>query len=381
MRTAIFSLLLLLTACGGHESEAKKKATPEAAAVAVQTAEAAESEWPETYQATGTVRARVSGAVASRVMAYVREVRAQVGDRVSLGQSLIVLDSRDMDAAYAQAEAAQREARAALNEVDNASSAAKAQLDLAETTFRRMKDLYGKKSISSQEFDEASAKLQMAKSNFEATRAKRTQVEEKIRQAGEGINSAGILRGYATIQAPFAGIVTERRVEPGNLATPGAPLLMIEQAGAYRLEAEVEESRMSVVRAGTPVGVTLEALDRELSARVSEVVPAVDPASRTFVARINLPANLALRTGMYGRASFRFGSRKVLAVSAGAVQKMGQVESVFVVEDGRARRRLVTTGAKSGSQLEILSGLRPGERIVQPVPATLEDGGRVEVRP
>lgn len=381
MRTAIFSLLLLLTACGGHESEAKKKAAPEAAPVSVQTVEAAQTQWPETYQATGSVKARVSGAVASRVMAYVREVRAQTGDRVSQGQTLVVLDSRDLDTAHAQAEAAQREARAALSEVDNSSAAAKAQLDLAEATFRRMKDLFDKKSVSNQEFDESSAKLQMARSNYEATRSRRTQVEEKIRQAGEAINSAGIMRGYATIQAPFSGIVTERRVEPGNLATPGAPLMMIEQAGAYRLEAEVEESRMPMVRAGTPVGVSLEALDRQVSARVSEIVPAVDPASRTFIARINLPPGLALRSGMFGRASFQFGTRNVLSVPAAAVHSAGQVESVFVAEEGRARRRLVTMGAKSDASIEILSGLRAGDKVIHPVPASLEDGARVEVRP
>ncbi len=379
-RTAVVSLSLLLAACGHQSPELKKKAAQEAPPVLVKAQSLAETEWPELYQATGTVRARVTGAVSSRVMAYVREVRAQTGDRVAAGQTLIVLDSRDFDVAQSQAQGAQREAKAALAEVDNASAAAKAQLDLAEATFRRMKDLHDKKSISNQEFDEASAKLQMARSNYEATRSRRTQVEEKIQQTGEGVKSAEIMRGYAILTAPFAGIVTERRVEPGNLAAPGAPLLTIEGAGAYRLEAEIEESRAATVRAGTPVEVTLEALGQTLQTRVSEIVPAFDAASRTFTARINLPANLPLRAGMFGRAGFRLAARKVLAVPFAALAREGQMESVFVAEDGRARKRLLTTGARSGDQVEVLSGLKPGDRVLL-TPGLIEDGARVEVRP
>lgn len=188
------------------------------------------------------------------------------------------------------------------------------------------------------------------------------------------------MRGYTTLVAPFAGIVTERKVEPGNLAAPGAPLLTIEGAGAYRLEAEIEESRAASVRAGTPVEVTIEALNQTLQTRVSEIVPAVDAASRTFIARINLPGNLPLRAGMYGRAGFKFGSRRVLAVPASAIVRDGQVESVFVAEDGRARKRLLTAGMRNGDQIEILSGLRAGVKVIAP-PGSLEDGARVEVRP
>lgn len=379
-RTAVLSLAAMLAACGHESKEPAKKAPQDAPAVVVKAFEVKESEWPELYQATGTVRARATGSVSSRVMAYVREVRAQTGDRVAAGQTLVVLDSRDFDVAQSQAQAAEREARAALGEVENSTAAAKAQLELAEVSFRRMKDLHDKKSVSNQEFDEAAARRDVARANFEATRSRRAQVEEKIRQAGEGLKSADIMRGYAVLVAPFAGIITERRVEPGNLAAPGAPLLTIEGAGAYRLEAEVEESRAALVRAGVPVEVTIEALNQTLATRVSEIVPAVDAASRTFIARINLPGSLPLRAGMFGRAGFRLGGRKVLAIPVMALAAEGQVESVLVAEQGRARKRLVTTGARSGDQAEILSGLHAGDSIIVP-PRAAEDGARVEVRP
>ncbi len=112
------------------------------------------------------------------------------------------------------------------------------------------------------------------------------------------------MRDYTRIAAPFAGVVTARSVEPGNLAAPGAPLLTIEREGAYRLEASVDESRLPFVKAGQAVDVALEALDRRLTARVSEIVPAVDAASRAYIVKIDLPALPNLRSGMFGRAWF-----------------------------------------------------------------------------
>lgn len=372
-------LMILMAACG-HKEEPARKQAPQSPPVAVKAVTITESEWPEQYEATGSVRARVTGVVSSRVMAYVREVRAQTGDRVSAGQTLVVLDSRDLDTAQAQAQASGREARAALAEVENSIAAAKAQLDLAEATHRRMKHLHDKKSVSSQELDEAIARLQVARSNQEALRSRRAQVEEKIRQTEEAVKSAQIMSGYAAIAAPFAGIVTERKVEPGNLAAPGAPLLILEQAGAYRMEAEVEESKTPLVRAGTPVEVRLEALGRSVPARVTEIVPSVDAASRTFVARIDLPGNLPLRSGMFGRAVFAQGARKALAIPAAALVRDGQLESVFVVDQRRARKRLVTTGTRSADQVEALSGLGAGEQVILS-PRGVEDGAAVEVRP
>ncbi len=99
-----------------------------------------------------------------------------------------------------------------------------------------------------------------------------------------------VTRSYAEVLAPFAGVVTAKSVEPGNLALPGAPLLTIEREGAYRLEASVEESQLAAIRVGQPVSVTLDGVDRTLDARVSEIVPAVDAASRAYIVKIDLPA-------------------------------------------------------------------------------------------
>jgi RND family efflux transporter MFP subunit len=371
--------LAVLTGCGEKSRRPEQEKTGPPTPVTALSISA--SDWPAVYEAVGTVRARVSAAISAKVMGYVHEVRVQAGDRVTAGQLLVSIDSRDLDAQTQAAGAALNEARSALPEAENAVAAAKANLDLAQVTFGRMQDLYRKKSISDQEFDEATAKLKMAQAGYEMALSKRSQVQARIHQAEAGQASAQVMRSYAEIKAPFAGVVTEKRVNAGDLTAPGAPLLTIEQESSYRLEVNVEESRIGSIRTGTPVTVALDALDRSLDAQVSEVVPAVDAASRAFVVKINLPPLAQLRSGLFGRAQFRLGTRPVLAVPAGAVRESGQVQTVLVVADGVARARLVTLGQRSGEQVEVLSGLNAGDRVIHPLPAGLSDGARVEVRP
>ena len=379
----VFGAAVLFTACdssASHPKAATGSPPGDRGSVQAQTVTVRSQPWPDAYEATGTVRARTATVLSSKVMAYVREVAVQVGDRVRAGQLLVTLESQDLEANVRRAEAAEAEVRSAIPEAESGITGAKANLDLAGSTFHRMEDLASKKSISNQEFDEASARLKAAQAAYEMTRAKRSQLDSKLAQAEQEINAARIVRDYTRIAAPFAGVVTARSVEPGNLAAPGAPLLTVEREGAYRLEASVEESKLAFVKAGQTVEIELEALNRRLTARVSEIVPAVDAASRANIVKIDLPELANLRSGMFGRAWFSMGSRNVLAVPKTALVERGQLESVFVIEDGVARTRLVTTGKRGPDVIEVLSGLSEGEKVISPAPASLADGARVEVR-
>ncbi len=367
-----------LAGCGGGKEAPKKaEALP---AVRVAAVKLAEETVPEIYEATGTVRARVSSVLSARVMGYLRDVRVQAGDMVQPGQVIAVIEAREIDSGLKQAEAAREEARSALPEVESAIAAAKAQLELAEATHRRMKSLYDQKSITQQEFDEAEARLRMARANHEMALAKKAQLEQKIRQAESAVAQAAAMKGYMEITAPFRGIVVERKAEPGMLASPGMPIAVIERDGGYRLEAAVEENRIGKIRPGMAVEVVLDALGAPQQGRVEEIVPAMDPGSRSFTVKIGV-AGALLRSGMFGRARFRMGEKQALLVPASAIVRKGQVEQVYVIENGVARARLVTTGAAHGERLEALTGLRAGDTVVAPAPAELRDGSPVEVRP
>ncbi len=375
----LIPLGMVLAGCGEVPPEDKRAAPPPV--VAVQTVEVREQQFPSVYEATGTVQARTSAVIAAKLMGYVREVKVQTGDRVKAGQSLVTLDARDLDAGTARAEAALEEVRSSVPEADSAVAGAQANLDLAQATFKRMQDLFAKKSISNQEFDEASAKLKSAQSAHDMARARRAQLDAQAARVQQEVRAAQVTRSYAEITAPFAGVIAAKSVEPGTLTVPGAPLLTIEREGEFRLEAPIEESHKPEIRLGQPVSVTIDGIDRTYEARVSEIAPAVDAASRSYIVKIDLLPLPALRSGTFGRAMFASANRLMLTVPATAVSERGQLQSVLVAENGAAHNRLITAGKRTKDQVEVLSGLTAGDRVIVPIPRGLMDGAAVQVRP
>lgn len=373
----LIPVLIALAGCGEPREAVSADAPQE---VSVSAVNAGLHQWPLTYEATGTVRARTSAVVSAKWMGYVREVQVNVGDHVRAGQLLVALDARDLDTGTNRASAARDEVRQRIPEAESAVASAQANLDLAQATFRRMKELYEKKSISDQEFDEASARLKAAQAALDMARARRAQLDSKLEQTEQEVRAAQVARSYAVIEAPFAGVVTAKSVDPGSLAVPGAPLLTIE-GERYRLEASVEESKLAAIRLGLEASIKLDGIERTFDSRVSEIVPAVDAAARASIVKIDLPTVPGVRSGQFGRAVFTLGSREVLAVPATAVIDRGQLASVFVADNRVARTRLITVGTRTAKEIEVLSGLNAGEQVIFPVPQGLSDGTRIEVRP
>ncbi len=368
--------LTALAGCGGSHSEPKPVAAVMPVSVTTQPAERVE--WKTVVDVPGTIRATTTTTLSSRVMAYVQDVRVRAGDRVAAGQVVALVDPRELESGLAGAKAAQREAESGLTEADNGIASAQAQLTLARVTFERMKALFEKKSVSHQEFDEAQARLRTAEAAVAMAEARRAQLDDRIAQARQGVATASLMRGYAEIRAPFAGLVTERMAEPGQLATPGAPLVTIEREGAYRLEAPVEESMIGQVWTGQTVQVVLG--DKTVDGQVTEIVPAVDAASRAFLVKASIRGGTAVRSGMFGRLRLEREMRQTITVPVGSVAERGALASVLTVERGVARQRIVTLGERRGDAVEVLSGLAEGEPVVHPRPLGLRDGSRVEVR-
>jgi len=371
-------LILMTAACSRYESHVAAADADQRVAV-VQVETVAASEIAYIYQASGTVRARYSAAIAAKIAANILQVRVQAGDRVLAGQTLIVLDRRDLEANLRRSEAARAEADSAIVETENAIVAARANLELVRVTHKRFQDLLAEASVSQQEFDESQARLTSAGAALEMAGAKRQQVEARRSQAEAEIAAAHVALGYATLTAPFAGLVTERKADPGSLATPGAPLLILEREGNLRLEASIDESRLGLVRIGESVAVEIDGLHRSVTGRVVEVVPSVDAATRSFIAKIDLPALPGLWAGMFGRAAFVAGKRGALLVPQSSVLERGQIRSVYVVDGDTARLRFITPGETRGGQREVLSGLTAGEKIIVAPTPLLADGRRVAI--
>lgn len=352
---------------------------PEADAVPVDTATLVVAEIPDTFEAGGLVQARTTATLMARIPAPVGEVRAVPGDRVRAGQVLIVLDGRDLAAqarrAKAQGASADQDAIAAAAE----RQAAEAALALARATHARIAGLVSKRSATPQEFDDTTGALRAAEARAAAAAAREQAAAANVEAARAVSAAADTTESFSRITAPFDGVVTEKMVEPGNMAAPGTPLMRIEDTSRFRLDVRVDEARIGRVSPGTSVSVAL-AIESDEGARIvdgtiTEVGRAADADVRSFLVKIELPDDVRLRSGMFGRARFSTEPRRALTVPDGALVQRGQVMSVFVVEKGIAHVRLVNVRGT-----EVLAGLSDGDVVIVNPPPTLTDGRRVTVR-
>jgi RND family efflux transporter MFP subunit len=299
------------------------------------------------------------------MMGNIVEVRVHEGDRVQRGEVLAVIDDAQPQAAVARATAADAAAQQEL-------VAAQSDLTLADSTLKRYQTLYERKSVSPQEFDEVKARQQAGQARRDMAQAGQAQAKAALTQARTSL-------GYTRIRAPFDGVVTEKNADPGTLASPGMPIFTVEDVRRYRLEATVNETDLRYLRIGQQAPVAIDALENELTGKVSQIVPAADPGSRSFLVKIDLPADTRLHSGLFGRAQFSRGQKPALLIPRTAVVERGQLQGVFVLDQNQvAGLRYVTLGKPFGADIEVLAGLQDGERIVAK-PAELDlSGKRIE---
>jgi len=379
IRVAFALLGSAMAGCGGPEVRHQE---PDAPPVPVSLSSAHEEKLDTLYRASGTVRGKTTAILTSKTTGYVRSVDVRPGDVVRQGQVLAVLEANDSAASVRRARAGLDQSMESRAEAENAVQAAQAALRIAKSTHERVAALYANKTIAQQEYDEADARLKGAMAQEEMAKARLRASGSRIDQAKAEIGEAQATLDYARITAPFAGKVIERRIDPGNLASPGMPLLVVEQEGKLRVETAVEESRAASVALGDQTTVEIEALPQPVTGTVGEIVPTVDVASRAFMVKVDLPADLGgLRPGMFARVNFRVGSRPRLVVPTTAISQNGALDRVFAVDGDRVRLRMVTLGEKQGPWTEVLSGLGPGERIVTAPTVALRDGARISEKP
>jgi RND family efflux transporter MFP subunit len=364
--------MVLLLALGGLvacSSEPKKAEAERETVSGVPVLTVQQAAVPDLLEAVGTVRAVQTAQLSAQMMGNVVAINVHEGDRVRRGQVLAVIDD-------AQPRAALDRATAAVLAADKESAAAEAEYTLAQATLGRYQNLFDKKSVSPQEFDEVKARYQAATARRELAHAGQQQARAAQAQARAGFD-------YARIRAPFDGVVTEKRVDAGALAAPGMPLLTVEDTGRFRLEATVDESEIHFVHQGATVAVALDAFpDKTLAGKVTQIVPAADPASRSFLVKVELPSDPAARSGLFGRARFPKGERQALLVPRSAIVDRGQLQGVYVVgADKIASLRYVTLGKPAGLQVEVLSGLQGGERVVVDSQGRELSGKLIEVKP
>lgn len=323
--------LLVLTGCSRREPAATDTANP--APVSVRTAAAERATVTRWLEVPATVRPAERATLAAKVTGRVAELRVALGDRVAAGDLLIRIDAPEIQARVAQARASATEtARTAAQEATLATQ-----------------------GVSTAE----AARLARDRADF----------------AAAALSEAEAMLEHTEVRAAFDGVITARHVRPGDLAAPGLPLLALESTTRLRAESHLPETASQDLRLGDELTLLGEDGTR-FTGRVEEFSPAANPATRTREVSLALPAD-AVRSGQYLRVRVAMEHESAVLVPAAAVQRFGQMERVFLVENGRAVLRLVRTGGTEDGRTEILAGLNGGEIVLSAPPAGLREGAPV----
>jgi RND family efflux transporter MFP subunit len=286
---------------------------------------------------SGTVVARETARVAARIQGYVVELKVDAGDTVKKGGLLLKIDSRELVER-------ENQARAALE-------SAEADLVKAGNDYERYKVLFEKESVSKKDYDDTLARYEMAQA-----------AEAKAKSA---VEEAKTLLSYSVVTAPFDGVVGERDINLGDLATPGKTLLTLYKPGTVELVAAVGEQYAPFLKEKTEVTVTIPSVNLTENTTIREVVPQRDEKTRTITVKAPLSQAPGVGPGLYGTLTFHTRSSEVIVIPQKAVTVVGQLESVRVLEGGTERIRHVKTGRSlAGDTVEVLSGLNPGEEVV-----------------
>lgn len=339
---------LALAGCGGgHEKTATAPATNTVKATVV-TLQPVEAEVLSAMP--GTVVALESVKVASRLMGYIKDIAVVEGQAVKAGQRLFSIDPLDIEGGVAQA-------RLGLDQAEKAMQDAKLDYD-------RFSNLYKEEVVSRQQYEKMKLNYDIAVS--------------RAAQAKAGLGTAQGQMRYATVTSPINGVVIQKLANEGDIAAPGHPVVLVENQARLQVQTSVPESIYPTLKLGAPVRIEVDGLAEPLTAKVARLSPAADPMTHTHLVKLDV-ADARLRSGAFARVLFAIGKQSVLRVPSAAVLDRAGIQGVFVVDaQGIAQYRMVRTGRAEQGQVEILSGLAAGDRLVTENAAVLNNGDKVQ---
>lgn len=332
----------------------------------VQTAEVQIRNITETYEAVGTIRPRTETRIEAQVTGKVLKVFVKAGDPIKKGSTLVLLEDHEFKARLERSQEGLRSAKAAREAARQVVAAAEAAYTKAELQYKRIDKLFQDKVVSSRELEQVRADFLLAQAKLNGAEEGLEGAVAEVHQAQKLVEEAQITKNYTIIKAPDDGEVVKRLIEPGDLALPGKPLLLVQTVGSIRLEAFVREGLIGRVRPGEELMVSIDSLNREVKGIVEEVVPSADPKTRTFLVKVGLPEVIGAYPGMFCRLLIPFGKRNAILIPANAVIRVGQLETVKVQIGETWQTVYIKTGQSFDGFVEVLSGLEGSETVALP---------------
>ncbi|NIV94902.1 efflux RND transporter periplasmic adaptor subunit [candidate division KSB1 bacterium] len=347
-------VVILWLGCGQDEIPEKELET----AVPVKTVQVTVQPIDQELTFTGTVKPMDQVRLSTKIMGWIEEIYFEEGAHVEKGATLVKLRSKEFEAKLAQAKAAISEAEANFKNV--------------KTNLKRIKALYEKKAATQKELDDMQAAFASAQARKNAAEEMKKEVQEMLK--------------YTTLTSPFDGVVTRKMMEVGDLASPGQPILEVENMNRVKIVAKVPESQVELLDTGMPVEVQVRASrkgtnGKSLTNTIDQILPSADPMSRQFDVHVLIDnSERLIKTGMFARIVAGKSGGSAILVPKTAIFRRGQLEGLFTVDsENRAHLRWVRSGVEQDGLIEVLSGVNPGEQVVVEGASGLVDGKKVEV--
>ena len=358
--TVVITLAVFIASCSNKDTKTQEQQdTP----VLVQVATPGGSSSSGMIEASGQVESIRSANISTRVMGYITQIKVNVGDKVSAGQLLFSVSSNDISAKRTQTDAMITQADAAMNS--------------AKKDFDRYTALYKQQSASAKELDAITLQYQSAKANADAARAMRNEVSAQL--------------AYTTVVAPFAGTVTQKLAEAGSMASPGMPVLTIEQAGGLQVSASVPENQIASVKLGDEAMMSIESAGKQISGKVTQINPSSQFTGGQYIIKLSVPSSDSkqLYAGMYVHVQIPIKNNSVAtSADSGAVLipvkviiNRDQLTGVYTLSSqNTALLRWIRLGSTMGDQVEVLSGLSKNESFILSADGKLYNGAPVKIK-
>lgn len=399
-------LLFFVISCSSNETSIEAEKSKNIVKVYVQ--KPSMTKYPDYFMLSGSIKSHQSSVLSSKIMAQVVDILVEEGSAVKPGQLLIKLDDRESKINIAKHETETFKLKAEKEELADRLEELKSSIQmlfydqekylseagLAQSTYNRSAKLFEKEVISQQEFDEVKTKLDAANSvvsksqaEYNLLMAQKKQLDSKNKQIvallernKADMANAVVNDSYTEITSALRGFVVDKFVAIGDMASPGKPLITVENNESMYLEVNVDETSAPLFVPGAEILVVIDAYgNTKIKGIVREVVPAADPGTHTFRVKIDLPPHKAIHSGMYARANVPIKSQNLFITGTAVVQK-GQVKGVYVVDsENIARFRVIKVGQDIDGFAEVISGLSEDDNVIISELNNISDGTKVQV--
>ena len=345
---------ILMTSCGNEDKKAIVDTTP---SISVKIAKVATNSNNPFLTVSGKTQAVNSADLSTRIMGYVDKVHVNVGDKVTKGQLLVSINNADLEAKKAQIKAGITKANVAFIN--------------AEKNYKRFQNLYKSKSASQKEMDDMTANYQMAKASLDAANQMKKEVNAQF--------------VYSNITAPFSGIITSKNIKNGDMASPGMPLISLENPTNFEVIAMVPETEISQIKKGNKVRVSMKSINSTIIGKVTEVSSSAKNTGGQYLVKINLEkTNAAILSGMFANVQFpveRKATSEMVLLPNNVIVTNGQLSGIYTVsESNTAILRWLRLGRTFGNQVEVLSGLSSEESYIVSSEGKLFNGIKITIQ-